>query len=370
MSIDGRLDRLTPALTAKERAILILRASKEGTPEDPELRTRMPAEQAREFNHYIGLMNGVNIFLTFYAGVLNQALAYLDARYGWLLTLHLWALDVADLARYITLYTKEPITRSGYEQRLAEAREEMVPASELAELLAEDYEGWKEEDLEPQKGEDEPQVTDAAWERVCREKELELAGLADQGVLVGGRKGRRLAVQAGSFYDWRASPVPLFPDWGWEFEVLPDRQADEVRRLREARRRTQKECRQAPLSLVLDLPRPRRKTRRTPEASRTGEEIAEAVGARLRERIQLRWRELRSIEAVLEELAGEFDGEEPTRPWEREALDEGKERLDELHRAVQKYASGRSGCRGPTRRSWSRSGSAYGGRASPGDDHG
>jgi len=35
------------------------------------------------------------------------------------------------------------------------------------------------------------------------------------------------------------------------------------------------------------------------------------VGTRLREGIQLRWRELRSIELVLEEVAGEFDGEAP-----------------------------------------------------------
>ena len=37
------------------------------------------------------------------------------------------------------------------------------------------------------------------------------------------------------------------------------------------------------------------------------------------------------------EVAGEFDGEAPTRPWEREALDEGKKRLEELHLAAQAY---------------------------------
>ena len=105
-------------------------------------------------------------------GVLNQSLALLDARYGWLLTLHLWALSVSDLASHITVYTKEPVTRSDYEQELNAAR----------------------------------------------------------------------------------------------------------------------------------------------EASPRGEDIAEAVGARLRESIQLRWRELRSIEVVLQEITGEFDGEEPTRP--------------------------------------------------------
>jgi hypothetical protein len=61
------------------------------------------------------------------------------------------------------------------------------------------------------------------------------------------------------------------------------------------------------------------------------------VGTRLREGIHLRWRELRSIELVLEEVAGEFDGEAPTRPWEREALDDGKKRLEELHLATQTY---------------------------------
>ena len=178
MSIDGRLDKLTPALTAKERAILILRASKEGVSEDPQVRSKMPPEQALEFNRYIGLMNGVNVFLTFYTGILDQSLALLDARYGWLLTIHLWVLGVSDSGR---------------------------------------------------------------------------------------------------------------------------------------------------------------KTRRPRKDSPRGEEIAKAVGTRLREGIQLRWRELRSTELVLEELAGEFDGEEPTRPWEREALDDGKTRLEELHRVAQAY---------------------------------
>ena len=335
MSIDGRLDKLTPALTAKERAILVLRASKEGVPEDPQVRSKMPAEQALEFNHYIGLMNGVNTFLTFYTGILDQSLALLDARYAWLLTLHLWALSVSDLAGYITLYTKEPVTRSQHEQQLKAAREKMVPASELAEMLAEEHEGWADSDLEPPKGDGEPQVTDAAWQRVLGEKERELARLVEEGVLVGTRKRRRLYVNTGSFYDWLGKPVPLFPDWGWEFEVFPDKQADEVRRLREARRHAQEEYQRAPLSLVLDLPG--RKARRRQTGSHRGEEIAEAVGARLREGIRLRWQELRSIEVVLEEVAGEFDGEAPTRPWEREALDDGKKRLEELHRAAQAY---------------------------------
>jgi hypothetical protein len=87
--------------------------------------------------------------------------------------------------------------------------------------------------------------------------------------------------------------------------------------------------------LLLDLPR--RKTRRPRNASPQAEEIAEAVGTHLREGIQLRWQELRSIELVLEEIAGQFDVETPTRSWEREALDDAKKKLEELHLAVQAY---------------------------------
>jgi hypothetical protein len=53
MSIDARLGKLMPALSAQERAILILRSLKEKTPEDPLWRSTMPREQAAEFNRLI-----------------------------------------------------------------------------------------------------------------------------------------------------------------------------------------------------------------------------------------------------------------------------------------------------------------------------
>jgi hypothetical protein len=230
VSIDGRLDKLAPALTAKERAILVLRAWKEEVSEDSQIRWKMPAEQATEYNRYISLMNGVYDFVSLYAMILNQSLSLVSARYGWLLSLRLWALTVMELAGYITLHTKEPITRSEYERRATAAREEMVPASELAEILASEYEGWADSELEPQEEEEEPLVKPAAWKRVCRQKARELAQLVDEGVLVGTRKRRRLYVNAGSFYDWLGEPVPVFPDWGFKFDVLADRRASEVRR--------------------------------------------------------------------------------------------------------------------------------------------
>jgi len=335
VSLAGRLNRLTPGLTAQQRAVLALRAWKEGVPEAPELRFGMPPGQASEFNRYIGLMRGAYAVVSLYVLILGQSLELLNARYGWLLSLHLWALRTMDLGAYIAFHTKEPITRSEYQQRLAAAREEMVPASEFAEILAEQYEGWTQEDLEPREGEDEPLVKEAAWKRVCREKALELARLVEEGVLAGARRGRRLYVNTGSFYDWLGEPVPVFPDWGFEFEVLPDSKVGEVRRLRRARQGAREAMQRAPLGLGLDLVS--RKLGVPPKGSASGNEVAEGLATHLREGIVLRWRELLGVEQVLEEIAAEFDGEDPARPQERRAITEGKGRLKELHEEVQDY---------------------------------
>jgi hypothetical protein len=53
MSIDYRLHRLSPKLSARERALLVLRSLKEGTPEDFAWRHTMPPAQAHDFNRLI-----------------------------------------------------------------------------------------------------------------------------------------------------------------------------------------------------------------------------------------------------------------------------------------------------------------------------
>ncbi len=60
MSLGARLNKLLPVLSAKERAILVLRSLKDKTPEDPIWRQTMPREQSPEFNRLIVLMNACN----------------------------------------------------------------------------------------------------------------------------------------------------------------------------------------------------------------------------------------------------------------------------------------------------------------------
>ena len=59
-TIDARLTKLLPALTAKERFLLELPSYRAGEKPDPAVRRSTPDEQRSEFDHYIRLLNAVN----------------------------------------------------------------------------------------------------------------------------------------------------------------------------------------------------------------------------------------------------------------------------------------------------------------------
>jgi len=101
LSIDARLNKLMPVLSAKERAILILRALREKTPEDPAWRRTMPFDQSREFNRLIVLMNACNIHLPLYITMVEQHTEQLYLRFMWLDTLIDSGLQIWRLARLI-----------------------------------------------------------------------------------------------------------------------------------------------------------------------------------------------------------------------------------------------------------------------------
>src|SRR5581483_105161 len=97
MSIDARLSRLSPVLTARERAVLVLKSLKDKTPEDPSWRRSMPPEQTEEFNRLIVLMNACNVYLPLYISVLHERVEQLYLRFYWYDTvlgfgLHPWKL--------------------------------------------------------------------------------------------------------------------------------------------------------------------------------------------------------------------------------------------------------------------------------------
>ena len=325
MSGNQRLDRLYPALTAKERALLVLRAWKQDCEEDAAVRRTMPPDQARDFNHYINLMNGANGDLGMYVAALNGIAKELGLKAAWLASLQMWGIRVWDLATYIALHTNEPITVSEHRRLVDEARAEMLPVADLAETLVEGYDGWIEADMEPGGDDDEQVVKDKAWNRLLAEKKRELTRLVQEGVLAGKRRGRGFLINNGSFYDWLGDPVPVCPDWGTGYDVLPDDQTERVERLKRERLRALEVLSRSPASPILEFLEERLGRRVTERQERWDEAMA-ALREQLREGVPWCWQEVRAVETVLEEVAEEF-GEDPLLPPVREVLAKTREDL-------------------------------------------
>ena len=62
-NLQGRLGKLLPALSAKERFLIEHRALIADETPDPQVRKTMPSSQVSEFNRYLGLRHAVNVTL-------------------------------------------------------------------------------------------------------------------------------------------------------------------------------------------------------------------------------------------------------------------------------------------------------------------
>ncbi|MDP3767774.1 MAG: hypothetical protein Q8S13_07145, partial [Dehalococcoidia bacterium] len=250
----SRFDRVTAALTAKERGLLVLRSWKEGKEDDPRWRWTMPPEQVPEFNRLIGLMNGVNRGIGIYLLDLKAKVRELRLCAAWLATAVLWQCQVLELGSFIVGCTKELITESDYREKERGARAEYLPVAQLAYELTERHDGFTEEDLDPESAHDDAIVRPEAWERVRAEKAKEIARLVASGTLKGRGRGKALRVEAGSFYDWLGEPAPVGPAWAAAYEVVPDGEAERAAQHRFRREEAHTAYRKGPTRLVLHLP--------------------------------------------------------------------------------------------------------------------
>jgi hypothetical protein len=244
---DRRLENLYSALSAQERAHLILQAIKAEQDADPAVRRTMPETQYPQFNHLMTRIGAVNHDLAILLMVLELHLETLDTKFAWLLTAHLWAMHNDRVREYLWVYSNETITEHEYAEKLAAARNELVPVDDLAEILVERYEDWQPDDLDPE----HPGVgTDAAWDRVWAEKRRALVQLVHAGTIAGKRTRRGYVAHQGSFYDWLGELTPVEPEWGLHYTVVPDEQAEAIRGEQAARQELKAHLADGPQGLL------------------------------------------------------------------------------------------------------------------------
>ncbi|MPZ49832.1 MAG: hypothetical protein GEU75_11170 [Dehalococcoidia bacterium] len=312
MSIDARLNKLMPTLSAKERAILILESWKDDKPEDPSWRWSMPPGQASEFNRYIALMNGANLKIgTIYILLIEQFIDKLELRFAWYVALKLWEEQIDDIQRIVQVTSREPITESDYEAEVSKIREEWVPVTELAGFLAGQRTDWAETDWEAEDEFETRDVTDAAWDREVKVQERRLRTMVESREIRALGKGRSLKLQMSSFDDAFGRTTTAIPQDLLRYRIIPDRLANDVEEERHSQEAMLATLEWERIGIVGN----------PPGAVNVRQRLMDALRTSLSACFSDYWHQLRAVEIVVEEIAVEFDGVDPLRPAHRSMLD-------------------------------------------------
>jgi hypothetical protein len=316
MSIEQRLNRLAPVLTAQERAILILEAWKAGRPEDPAWRRSMPQAQVPAFNQYIELMNRANVVLGRLIGAIAMQTEALEQREMWLVDMVLWEEHVEEIRRAIRLAVREPITESEYAAANQAARDEWVSVTEMAAFLAGEREEWPEDDYETVDGEYGPVIKDEAWDRGVAEEERKLRAMVARGELPSRGKGKRLELQQGVLSHFGHEVGAVSEDY-LSYRVVRDEEAEEVESERKALRHLQRVLEFLPYDL-------------DGENGKMHERLRNGLRETTAFRLISGWVELKCVEVLVDEIGEAFNGVDPLKPAFREKLDDTRRRLQDV----------------------------------------
>ncbi len=322
VSIDARLTGLMPALSARERAILILGSFKNKTQEDPRWRSSMPSDQAFELHRLIGLINACGVQLGHLVTFLVGEVEKLELRVVHLITLRDWELNLAEIDYAAAHLVREPMTETAYQDLVKKASLEYVPLAKLAETLALEERAWADEDLEQLHWAGDLVVKDEAWRRLVGGAAARLLAAASAGDLESTGSGKTMRIKRASFDAWLGRAVTPYPDWAGRYDVRPDEESGRV----DGDRKTL-----AHLQLALEKPH-----KLSGERAGLSEVIGEQT-ARIQAGMQMRWEDVRAVEIVIDEIAAEFGGEDPLRPLIREALDKAKAGLPYLNGVLEVY---------------------------------
>ncbi len=137
MSAEQRLSRLYPALTARERGLLVLRAYKADEKPDPRIYHTCPSAQGAAFNRYIALLNAVNVELATVVLILRTQIDKTALKYSWLMTAVIWGMETHAMGRHVLAATKDRKLRKDVRRLMARAPSDVRVPLDLTVPLAE-----------------------------------------------------------------------------------------------------------------------------------------------------------------------------------------------------------------------------------------
>ena len=287
MSLDSRLGRLSPGLSARERVVLYVRAALEGQRIDPSVGATMPNSQVAEANRYVTIANGILHVLLPQALILQADVEALSLRFQLLLTWAAWGTERTRLRNALQLLAVIPIAQTEYDRLVSEGRAEYLPYAEAAELLEvidERLDGPRDEH---------------GYER-------ELRRLIKAGNVRSRGKGDALEVDVGSIYDYLGKRFEPFAIGAWRYQPVPDSEY--------ARHRWRAEMEATELERVDKGPGMPRfpLAAAEPQASaamQPADAARDALALRARSDMLSYWSRLLAIEAVRDEAVEQFEDE-------------------------------------------------------------
>lgn len=320
--LDGRADRLYEGLSARERAILELEASKSDETPSALIRWTMPESQAVEFNGYMRQMRGVARGVGAYSLVLEQEIANARLQLILLSTLVLWGEDRSVLLDYLAYHTLEPCTAEQYAEHLAATRAEDRPVEVAADAVIDARGTWQEMPDEA------PEVQSRRYEAEARPIRRELQALVASGTLAGRGRGAALVLNAGAFDDWLGVPSVATPEWGRGYEVLPDA---EVEWRAEARESVRQRIASGPHRAmhVLPLVSPTPAWLVSDEYLTESDRLMRGIAARLAADLRHLAGALAAVEVAVAEVQESLDGHDPLHPSARAVIERSRTDLEE-----------------------------------------
>src|SRR5687767_9260660 len=123
---DARLGRAYLELTARERALFVCRALREGSAPDTLIVATMPNLQQAEFDRLLTLYKGLLRIVGARSLMLYADVDALKVRRRMLAAFSAWAEDRANLVGILYRVASQPIRDSEHERLLADARSEYI----------------------------------------------------------------------------------------------------------------------------------------------------------------------------------------------------------------------------------------------------